>query len=422
MIGFIAKDSQPLFPTIENKEAPSFIAENASVFTGEKIDVALIEKASPGDPDVGLGRWTDSKGQEQYFTEIDDRASEVLDNNYSKFTLDKDYRTSLNKDVVQTTLDNLFKHDNFFNKHPEYKGYQVELRKTADPKGPYIDSEGNTTAVAAFHFPRKGNKEGKLIIHADQIKNKKYLKSVILHELQHERDYQARVIQDGKANDYVQRYVYDSNGNITTKEKDYQRVDTPMNTEVLSEVVEDRALEQNNSVPENYLVTQHLKRIIGESNTVPADNPNEQNARNNLDIFMKELAYVESRNQNVANKTSSAKGFFQFLTDDSKGQSSLQTAVKRTKKYFGDRKIDWLDEVAKTGDVLSLTYEQQKLLAIGDLMEKKGSDQLWKRFFTAKSKEELIEVKREIYSKLHHTDTGGKNAAAIKKNMDTTWK
>ena len=49
-------------------------------------------------------------------------------------------------------------------------------------------------------------------------------------------------------------------------------------------------------------------------------------------------------------------------------------------------------------------------------------DQLWKRFFTARSKEELIEVKREIYSKLHHTDTGGKNAAAIKKNMDTTWK
>lgn len=40
MIGFIAKDSQPLFPTIENKEAPSFIAENASVFTGKKTDVA----------------------------------------------------------------------------------------------------------------------------------------------------------------------------------------------------------------------------------------------------------------------------------------------------------------------------------------------------------------------------------------------
>jgi len=40
MIGFIAKDSQPLFSTIENKEAPSFIAENASVFTGEERKVA----------------------------------------------------------------------------------------------------------------------------------------------------------------------------------------------------------------------------------------------------------------------------------------------------------------------------------------------------------------------------------------------
>jgi hypothetical protein len=73
------------------------------------------------------------------------------------------------------------------------------------------------------------------------------------------------------------------------------------------------------------------------SNTVPADNPNEQNARNNLDIFMKELAYVESRNQNVANKTgeSSAKGYFQFLTDDSKaGQSVFTNSSKKNKEIF----------------------------------------------------------------------------------------
>ena len=136
---------------------------------------------------------------------------------------------------------------------------------------------------------------------------------------------------------------------------------------------------------------------------------------------MKEIAQVESRNKNVGNKTSSAEGYFQFLTDDSKGQSSLQTAIKRTKKYFGNRKIDWMDKVAKTGDVMSLSYEQQKLLAIGDLMEKKGSDQLWVKFFKAKSKSEELAIKREIYSKLHHTDTSGKNATAIAKNMDTVW-
>jgi len=415
----------PPLGTANPNDKPNYMElSKNSTFTGDKTDVALIEKASPGDPDVGLGIWIDSKGQEQYFTEIDDRASEVLDNNYSKFILDKDYRTSLNKNVVQTTLDNLFKHDDFFNKHPEYKGYQVELRKTADPKGPYTDSEGNSLAVAAFHYPRENNKEGKLIIHADKIKDKKYLKSVLLHELQHERDYQSRVIQDGKANDYVQRYVYDSNGNITTKEKDYQRVDTPVNTEVLSEVVEDRALEQNNSVPENYLVTQHLKRIIGESDTVPADDDVEQIARRRIDEFMEELAYVESRNRNIANQTgeSSAQGYFQFLTDTSKGQSALQTAIKRVKKYFGNRKIDWLDKVYETGDVLSLTYEQQKLLALGDLLEKPGSDKLWKAFIQAKDAKEATKIKREIYSKLHHTDVSGKNKEAIEKNMDTIWK
>jgi hypothetical protein len=91
-----------------------------------------------------------------------------------------------------------------------------------------------------------------------------------------------------------------------------------------------------------------------------------------------------------------------------------------------------MDEVYKTGDVMSLSYEQQKLLVIGDLMEKtmtvKGkkmpgaADQLWVKFFKAKTKTEETKIKREIYSKLHHTDTGGKNAAAIKKNMDRVWK
>ncbi|NIU86128.1 MAG: hypothetical protein GWN56_02145, partial [Nitrosopumilaceae archaeon] len=77
-----------------------------------------------------------------------------------------------------------------------------------------------------------------------------------------------------------------------------------------------------------------LKRIIGESDTVPADDDAEQIARRRIDEFMNELAYIESRNRNIANQTgeSSAQGYFQFLTDTSKGQSALQTAVKRVKK------------------------------------------------------------------------------------------
>jgi len=402
--------------------------DNYSVFTGEKTDVALFVEAKPGQPSAGLGVWQDSQGKDKYLTEIDDRESSIVDSNYSKYLLDKDYRNDLKKDSVKTSLSKLLKHDKLFKNNPELENLEVELRRTADPEGPY------TNAVAAFDYPTN-NRQGKLIIHADKIKDKDDLRSVLIHEIQHERDYESRVIKDEKDNYFVRREktkngIVIDDGSLNS---DWQRTETKMNTESLSEVAEDRLRSQNNNPDENYLVTQHLKRL-NVASTVSADNPNEENARRHLDRFMQELAEVESRNQNVANTTgeSSAKGYFQFLTDTKAGQSALQTAVKRTKKYFGDRKINWLDEVAKTGDVLSLTYEQQKLLAIGDLMEKTAvvngkkvpglGDKLWKRFFTAKSKKELIEVKREIYSKLHHTDTGGKNAAAIKKNMDTIWK
>ena len=187
------------------------------------------------------------------------------------------------------------------------------------------------------------------------------------------------------------------------------------------------------STPLNYLVTQHMKRILPSNmSTVPSppNNPGEETARGILLEFMEEIAEVETRRRNIrANidlKTkkpkSSAEGFFQFLTRDNEGKpgtnSSLQTAINYTKRYFGNRKIDWMDETYKSGDVMSLSYEQQMLLAVGNLMEKKGIDKLWLKFFTAKTPNELAQAKRDIYSKLHHTDTEGKDAKAIAKNMN----
>jgi len=389
--------------------------DNYSVFTDEKIDVALLVEGKPGDPKSGLGIWTDKTGKEKFFTEIDDKEASIIDNDGTKFILDSDFRKQDKSSKKVGVLSDIMKHDKLYKHTPELANVRIEVLPTMDPEGRY------TNARAAFDYSVDGSLE-KIIIHADRIKNKEDLLSVVLHEVQHKAHYDAAVIKDGTS-----EYFY--------KEADYSKTETPIATEALAEVIQDRYYNQNNSIAENYLVTSHLKRLGQKDpdnvrgqpislSTIPYDNDDEQGARRRLDTFMEELAYIESRNRNVANSTgeSSAKGYFQFLTDTSKGQSALQTAIKRTKKYFGNRKIDWMDRVYKTGDVMSLSYEQQKLLVIGDLMEKKGSDQLWIKFFKAKTKDEETRIKREIYSKLHHTDVGGKNKESIERNMNTLWK
>jgi len=397
---------------------------NSSVFTGEKIDVALLVEGKPGDPKSGLGSWTDKTGKEKFFTEIDDKEASIIDNDGTKFILDSNFRKQDKSSKKVGILSDIMKHDKLYKHTPELANVRIEVLPTIDPEGRY------TNARAAFDYSVDGSLE-KIIIHADRIKNKEDLLSVVLHEVQHKAHFDATVT------DPLSEY--------SQKQGDYSKTETPIATEALAEVIQDRYYNQNNSVAENYLITSHLKRLGQKDpdnvrgqpislSTIPYDNDDEQGARRRLDKFMEELAFIESRNKNVANSTgeSSAKGYFQFLTDTSRGQSALQTAIKRTKKYFGNRKIDWMDKVYKTGDVMSLSYEQQKLLVIGDLMEKTlvvngkkmpgEADKLWIKFFKAKTKDEETRIKREIYSKLHHTDVGGKNKESIERNMNTLWK
>ncbi len=107
------------------------------------------------------------------------------------------------------------------------------------------------------------------------------------------------------------------------------------------------------------LFSGHLDRLGG-------DNP-ESRAR--LTDLASKVAMIESDgNMGAKNKSSSATGLYQFLVDDSKGQSALQTAVNRTKKYV---KADWLDEVARTGKVEDLSAEKQTILFFGDIIGKR---------------------------------------------------
>ena len=145
----------------------------------------------------------------------------------------------------------------------------------------------------------------------------------------------------------------------------------------------------------NNLVSTHLSRLgFDPTNTENIDRLNEL-----ADV----VGMIESDGDlRAKNKQgSSARGLYQFLTNDSKGQSSLQTAVKRVKKYVT---ADWLDEVAKTGKVEDLTKEQQTLLFFGDILEKSGSDDLIKKLLDpTSSQEEINQAKLDIYLKLHHT-------------------
>lgn len=141
------------------------------------------------------------------------------------------------------------------------------------------------------------------------------------------------------------------------------------------------------------LFSGHLNRLGGDNHE----------ARSRLTELASKVAMIESDGDMKAkNPDSSATGLYQFLVDDSKGQSALQTAVNRTKKYV---KADWLDEVARTGKVEDLSPEKQTILFFGDIMEKKGSDQYLKKLLDPNASEKQInDAMMDIYLNLHHTN------------------
>tara|TARA_R110000796_G_scaffold64976_1_gene150248 strand:- start:192 stop:1868 length:1677 start_codon:yes stop_codon:yes gene_type:complete len=128
-----------------------------------------------------------------------------------------------------------------------------------------------------------------------------------------------------------------------------------------------------------------------------------EQSRSRLADLSSKVAMIESGgDMGIKNSNSSATGLYQFLVDDSRGQSALQTAVKRTKKYVN---ADWLDEVAKTGKVGELSAEKQTILFLGDIMEKEGSDKYLKKLLDPNSsKQEVNDAMMDIYLKLHHTN------------------
>jgi len=177
----------------------------------------------------------------------------------------------------------------------------------------------------------------------------------------------------------------------------------------------------------NELVERHFTRKNKEGKGLNIKG-SEKHTRNNWEIPKKILAdlankfaWTESRNrQSIKNSEgSTATGLYQFLVGtqaerDAKKNTSLQSAITRVKSKLNNPPA-WLDKLYKDGKVGELTRDQQTLLLLGDLLEKKGGDELWKIMLDPKSQdgtgEKYRKAQYDMYIKLHHTDKKGVSTA-----------
>ena len=112
----------------------------------------------------------------------------------------------------------------------------------------------------------------------------------------------------------------------------------------------------------------------------------------NLEDFSEKVGMIENSGKTVGkNPTSSAKGLYQFIN------SSVEPAVNRLAKYIGMQ--EWMKEAVEHKDANKLSREEQRLLFLGDLLEKRGSDELMRGVMEGDE-----EAMYDAYSKLHHTN------------------
>ena len=112
---------------------------------------------------------------------------------------------------------------------------------------------------------------------------------------------------------------------------------------------------------------------------------------NLLSVFMPTVLEIESSgNYQAANKVSTARGGFQFI------EGSVEPALNRLERRIG--KQDWGTELREHKDASKLTDEQQQLLFVADLLEKKGSDAYMKKVMAGDKQGSM-----DAYYDLHHT-------------------
>jgi hypothetical protein len=116
-------------------------------------------------------------------------------------------------------------------------------------------------------------------------------------------------------------------------------------------------------------------------------------AVSNVLHFADLVGQIENNGRLVGkNPTSSAKGLYQFIN------GSIEPAVNRLKRNIGDR--EWMVEALRHKDANLLTWEEQTLLFLANILEQRGTDQYLRPLFAEGSKEAMI----SLYYKYHHTN------------------
>ncbi len=121
----------------------------------------------------------------------------------------------------------------------------------------------------------------------------------------------------------------------------------------------------------------------------------------NLDTFAELVGIIENSGRTRGrNPYSSASGLYQFV------RGSIEPAVNRLKRHIG--MLQWMEDVLITKDASTISREQQTLLFLADLLEKKGSDRWMKEIMNTGDREAMLQA----YLQLHHTNPSDKATVA----------
>jgi len=125
-----------------------------------------------------------------------------------------------------------------------------------------------------------------------------------------------------------------------------------------------------------------------------------ETATKNLKEFARLVGQIENDGKLTGkNPKSTASGLYQFI------EGSVEPAVNRLKRHIGMQ--PWMEKALAQKDAGSLTREQQTLLFLADLLEKKGSDPIMKKVLAGD-----YDAFLQAYLKLHHT---APDAATLKR-------
>ena len=228
---------------------------------------------------------------------------------------------------------------------------------------------------------------------------------------------QKALLKNLEAKDIIEGKVgFDStDGTYTMPTEEFQKVET----ERLLKLEEKKLIKEQEKNAE-------IKILNTPATTGEATMPLLLHTKNHFNVndwelmrFNEALSFIsslESDNRNILNaQGSSAAGYFQLTKD------TMDTALKRYLNIMNrnDKNYQvppWVVEAFEHMDMMKLTDDQQRALAMANLLERKGTDDLIRRIMVDNDKEAL----KELY-KIHHVtgDISDGLLARIDQYVDT---